>query len=225
MERPEMPEEGVLMGDLASPSDAEEPGEPDADTGECLSWRMVGTLYNNLSIVVKVSVLGGINGPTALFPGDLTDWTTILMRQWGNLRADILKLPHHGSNHVTCDFAAMVDAFEHCYLWHRHCGHGCPCGPNWPSPMSCRDWYRWWRRWRGSDGHELISRVVDHSYGLVFPYPRYKLPHAKTLASCRNVIANRVDRRSSSLNSSTNKPCAAQLALGLERYDIREVTP
>ena len=220
MERPDMPEEGVLMGRLAPSGEGEERGESDTDEG--LSWRMVGTLYNNLSIVVKVSILGGIEGPTALFPGDLTDWTTILMRQWGNLQADILKLPHHGSHHVSCDFRDMVREFEHCYLCHRLCEHRCPHGPPWPHPMPCRDWHRWWRRWRASSGRELIHEVVAHSSALVFPYPRYDLPDEKGLRSHARIIANRVDRSLPALKQRRNAPCAARLSLGLEKYEITE---
>lgn len=59
---------------------------------------MVGTLYNNLSIVTKIYVLGGINPATMLFPGDLTDWTYLIARRFPDLSADIFKYPHHGSS-------------------------------------------------------------------------------------------------------------------------------
>ena len=83
-----------------------------------LPLKIVGTLYNNLSIVVKISVLGGISGPTALFPGDLTDWSSLIARHAHELHVDILKIPHHGSSRVVCDLLGL-------YKCYYHCGHLC----------------------------------------------------------------------------------------------------
>src|ERR1035441_9605926 len=68
--------------------------------------------YNNMRLVVKVTVLGGINPPSILLPGDLSDWTTLVMRQWPNLKSDILKMPHHGSKRITFDLKAARHAFH-----------------------------------------------------------------------------------------------------------------
>ncbi|KJR43714.1 secreted protein containing Beta-lactamase-like domain protein [Candidatus Magnetoovum chiemensis] len=102
--------------------------EKEADM-DSLSLNMIGRLYNNMSIVVKVSILGGISGPTALFTGDLTDWTTLVIRNSQHLRADILKLPHHGSSGVKCNFKRIkerpcflcFDYFDYDYYRIRYC--------------------------------------------------------------------------------------------------------
>lgn len=94
--QPQMLKEGMHLSDLSDPPDEfqqegrnvpEIHGDDDGIESDTLPWKMVGTIYNNLSIVVKVTFLGGISSPSILFPGDLSDWTTLVLRQWPNLRA------------------------------------------------------------------------------------------------------------------------------------------
>ena len=224
-ERPEMPEDGVLLGDLEDESDGpqENTEQPGRDS-EQLPWKMVGTLYNNMSLVVKVTVLGGINPPSILLPGDLSDWTTLVMRQWPNLKSDILKMPHHGSKRITFDLKAARHAFhDWIYLFERF--HPWP----WPWPLHA-PWSRemWWRfdhAISDDDPARLLQEIVGPKHLLVFPHPQHKLPSMQFAGLRSNVIANRVDRDPSVLCDKTNAPSPSRLLVGLEQSTIIDVRP
>lgn len=220
VKKPDMPKGGFPLSNM---EDAKKGLSESELEGEKIPWRMVGTLYNNMSIVVKVSILGGINSPSILFPGDLSDWTTLVLRQWHNLRAEILKVPHHGSDRISLDVYAFHNALEHCIHWHyhfckRHC-LGC---------MPCEPWFHTeWRQLHDLlDTHDFINllrELVKPSHILVFPHPQYGLPNAQLSGFASNVIANRADLDLRALSRSENKRRPARVLIGLERNDIKEV--
>jgi beta-lactamase superfamily II metal-dependent hydrolase len=221
VERLEMPEDLPLLTDLDETSQGE-PANHEEDP-EKLPWRIVRTLYNNLSIVVKITNLGGIDAPSLLFPGDLSDWTTLILHQWPNLRADVLKLPHHGSNGISFDLKLVRRAFDHwinCYDFvERHDSWW------WPG-FGLRSRARWLRIVKGigdRDPVHLLQSLVDPAHVLVFPYPRYGLPSMRLGDFHSKLIANRIDRDPSVLNQKANAPCPARLAVGMERHEIDEV--
>jgi hypothetical protein len=224
MEKPKEFDDQELLTDF---SDYENEREND-QSSETIPWEMVGTLYNNLSIVVKVSVLGGISGPTALFPGDLTDRTMLVLRHWPELRADVFKLPHHGSNRIGCDTRFLQRELEHCY---EFCHFICeryelhfPCGLTWGRSWDHRTWRRWYDLLHSNRGIDLIRELVHPSRVLVYPHPRYRLPNIPLGRPWPSVVANRTDRDPSFLNSPGNSANPAVLALGFEKHDIREIT-
>jgi beta-lactamase superfamily II metal-dependent hydrolase len=227
VDRPEeMPEDGVHLSDF--PEDVEDDrsdATQEEDSGredepEQLPWRMVGTLYNNLSIVVKATVLGGINSPSILFPGDLSDWTTLVLRQWPNLKPDILKIPHHGSKDVTCDVRALRGALNPRY---------------WPfkkaysflfpfyGPVSYTEWRHFYHSVCRGKPLPVIRDIVSPSHILVFPHPQHRLPSMPLARFHSNLIANRTNRDLRALNRSTNMPSAARITVGLERHDVSEI--
>jgi hypothetical protein len=142
VERPEMPEGGVHLSDFPEESADERANESEQTDPDQLPWRMVGTLYNNLSIFVKATFLGGINAPSILLPGDLSDWTTLVLRQWPNLKSDLLKMPHHGSKTVTFDVRAIREAINHPFPWDRFLENGYPWSYPFLGPVSRGEWRR-----------------------------------------------------------------------------------
>lgn len=220
VEKPELPEEGYLLSHLEEPG-GEPPDSEQED--EFLPWRMVGTLYNNLSIVIKVTVLGGMNPSSILFPGDLTDWTTLVLRHWNNLKADVLKMPHHGSRRIGCDRRAVSDVMEHFILWHFFCERRslslCPVH----RPFLRRDWHRLERLIDIGDPVRLLGELVGPSKILVFPHPQHGLPSIPFTGFHSILVANRRDRDPRALSLKSNEACAAQVLVGLERGDVREV--
>jgi beta-lactamase superfamily II metal-dependent hydrolase len=219
-------EEMPLLTELEPRLEETSEGEPAVrnEEGAKLPWKMVGTLYNNLSIVVKLTVLGGINGPSILLTGDLSDWTTLILRQWPNLKADVLKLPHHGSKHIGFDgrfVRRMLDRWLHRFpfaekydpVW-------------WPAfgPYSLSDWLRVRSALQHSDPADFLQNLVFPAYILVFPYPRYRLPSMPLGNFHSNLIANRIDRDPSLLHHATNAACPARMSVGLENDGIEELS-
>lgn len=211
--QPEMPEDGVHLSDIPEESQDEdhERGEREEEEkgSERLPWRMVGTLYNNLSIVVKTTVLGGMSSPSVLFPGDLSDWTTLLLRQWPNLRADVLKMPHHGSKDVTCDLEAVRDAVFPWYLF--------------PAKLSRAQWRQFIDVVHRGDPLSVIRDIVSPSHVLVFPHPQHRLPSVLLGKIHANIIANRTNRALRALSLKGNAPRPARISLGVERQDVTEI--
>ena len=224
--RPEMPEDGVHFSDIPQDEEAEPRGdeEEEADS-ERLPWRMVGTLYNNLSIVVKTTVLGGISSPSILFPGDLSDWTTLVLRQWPNLGADILKMPHHGSKDVTCDLKALRNAMEDPLSWYWLVERGYPFWYPFPAPLSRAQWRNFVRAVRREAPLSVIRDIVSPSHVLLFPHPQHRLPSAGFHEFHSTVIANRTQRDLRALSQKNNEPIPARILLGVERHDVEEIKP
>lgn len=228
VDRPEMPDGGVHLSDLPEEYEdqrseqSEEQRKESDDQPDQLPWRMVGTLYNNLSIVVKATVLGGINSPSILLPGDLTDWTTLVLRQWPNLKSDILKVPHHGSKNVTCDFRALRDEMDDPFPWYYFFERRYPFP--WPfyGPVSRSQWHHFYHLVRRGEPLPVIRDIVRPSHVLVFPHPQHRLPSMSLVKFRSNVIANRSDRDLAKLNQPGNTPIAARISVGLERRDISE---
>jgi len=229
VDRPEMPKDGVHLSDLPEEIEndrrdaPEEEDEEREEEPEQLPWRMVGTLYNNLSIVVKATVLGGINSPSMLFPGDLSDWTTLVLRQWPNLKSDILKMPHHGSKNVTCDLRFLRDAIDHSFPWHWLFDRGFPFPFPFYGSASRAEWCNFFRSVRRGKPLPVIRDIVNPSHILVFPHPQHRLPSMPLDDFHSNLIANRANRDPLALNQSTNMPNAARLLVGLERGDVTEI--
>lgn len=66
--------------------------KPDVPAPEFWGDRAI----NNTSIVIYVEFLSDIKSHTALFTGDIEDWTYLIGRNPRGLNADIFKAPHHG---------------------------------------------------------------------------------------------------------------------------------
>lgn len=225
VDRPEMPQDGVHLSDLPEEYEDEQSEEEDngrEDEPEQLPWRMVGTLYNNLSIVVKATVLGGITSPSILFPGDLSDWTMLVLRQWHSLKSDILKIPHHGSKNVTCDLKAIRDATVGPYPWYWFFERDYPFPFPFHGPASRAAWRQFYHLVERGDPLSVIRDIVNPSHVLVFPHPQHRLPNMP-LEQFPHLIVNRANRDLSALNESTNMPSAARILLGLERRDVTEI--
>lgn len=213
-----LPEE---YGDQRSEQSEEESNEHD-EYSDQLPWKMVGTLYNNLSIVVKATVLGGINSPSILLPGDLSDWTTLVLRQWPKLKSDILKVPHHGSKNVTCDFRALRDTMDPFpWYWLFEQSHPFP----WPfyGPVSRTKWRNFRDLILCGEPLPVIRDIVRPSHVLVFPHPQHRLPSISLDRFCSNIIANRSERDLATLNQPGNTPTAARISVGLEHRDVTEL--
>jgi Metallo-beta-lactamase superfamily len=229
VDRPEMPEDGVHVSDLPEEFDHERsdaPKEQDEAGGEepeQLPWKMVGTLYNNLSIVVKATVLGGIKSPSILFPGDLSDWTTLVVRQWPNLKADILKIPHHGSKNVTCDLKALRDLMDHPFPWYWLFERSHPFYYPFPGQLSPAEWCHFCYSVESGDPLDVIADIVTPSHVLVFPNPQHHLPSMALHRFNSILIANRTDRDERALSQKSNMPIPARISVGLERHDITEI--
>jgi len=221
VDRPEMPEDGVHLSDMQE--EFEEQTSEAEEKPEQLPWKMVGTLYNNLSIVVKVTFLGGINAPSVLFPGDLSDWTTLVLRQWHNLRADVLKIPHHGSKHVTCDLKAVCDAMDDLFPWHWLLEGYHPFSYPFRGPLSRSEWRRFYDLVHNLDPFPLIRELVRPSHVLVFPHPQHHLPSMPLGQFHSNLIANRSNRDALALSQKSNLPSPARILVGRERNDVIEV--
>ena len=80
------------------------PGIIDADDLDPEYWREVDQfheaaqgLFNDISIVVRVTYSHRGTTKRFLFPGDLTNWTIMLARHADLIRQCVLKVPHHGS--------------------------------------------------------------------------------------------------------------------------------
>jgi hypothetical protein len=205
---------------LATPEkeDASEPEEEPEGDDECLPISKVGTLYNNLSIVAKIHVLGGVNPPTMLFPGDLADWTYLLGRRFPDLSADVFKYPHHGSTRAGISRRAL-SRFGFPFL---RC---CPCGP-WCFPECCEwhhdFWHRLGERVASLDASDLFAEVVRPEHTLVFPYPSQGLPEEGALGGALGSIhANRADEDLEALADAENDPTPRVLEIGRERHQIR----
>lgn len=177
---------------------------------------LIGTLYNNLSIVVRVFVTGGITPPRLLFPGDLTDWTYLVARRWWDLEADVFKYPHHGSAAVGVSWRILGELPWPCpWAW-------CPGCTPWNWEMS----KRFWENLRRQQGHGalLFSELVRPAHTLVFPYPQKRLPSSSALAQgLGSIHANRQSQQPAKLADSTNLPCARLLRVGEEQHDIAPV--
>ena len=194
---------------------------------------------NNLSIVVRVKLLGDVVGSVLLFPGDLEDWTGILARQASRLRASIWKVPHHGSRGVGYDFAPFFDEeFVHDVFCRG------PFGPFW------HEWWHEWHRWAKKHrrlppmpfpvpwalpmmpgavplsgrqdvlqgGLHDVARIIDPAKTLVFPFPARGLPNSEGLEDgvvWGEVVANRAPSPTLALglNDRAREPAEAVITL------------
>jgi len=206
----------------ASESEDEEPPEDQAH----LPISMLGTLYNNLSIVVKIHVTGDITPLTMLFPGDLTDWTWLLATRLPDLSADIFKYPHHGSRGQVVSWKALRSLgspFSRCRPHVPACDTEC-----------CRRYHDYWRRLDEAidkpDAFSLFMEVVRPQHMLVYPYPP-KLPKPATFQHRREfqvkLHANRRSRniKKLALPEEKNKSTCHVLQMGNKRDQIRTLTP
>ncbi len=177
---------------------------------------LLGTLYNNLSIVVKIHVLGGINSPVMLFPGDLADWTYLIRRRLFDLTAHIFKYPHHGSAGPWIS----RQLFKRYPLPFTNCPYGPWCHPD------CCDWqHRLWKKVYNCIFHScstpVFREVVRPSHTLVFPYPSQRLPQNNMFAQGMGKIhANRRDEAFGTLNDRKNPPVPHVLKIGKEKCKI-----
>lgn len=184
-----------------------EEGEKDTEPGEDDQFpiSLLGTLYNNLSIVVRIYVTGGIAPLKLLFPGDLTDWTYLVARRPFDLRADIFKYPHHGSSGpgVSQQFFRKLG----CLPWpscRPCCHHAC--------------WLYWKEFWEmlyegKLKGSSLFCKLVNPTHTLIFPYPP-KLPKPGVIISCLGKThANRQNQSPDQLAATNNAPSVCVLSI------------
>jgi hypothetical protein len=184
-----------------------------------LPVQLLGTLYNNLSIVLRIHVLGGLDPPRILFPGDLTDWTYLIARHPNDLLAHVFKYPHHGSAGVTV-------------MWPNLAKHGypnltpCPCCPRYMK--DCRNWHR--EFWYGVEAyvpksgrmHKDFASLVHPEHTLVFPYPSQGLPKPDVISrGLGQILANRHDLDPKHLADPSNLAVPRVLEIGGESSDIR----
>lgn len=148
---------------------------------------LIGTLYNNLSLVVRVSVELPRFPLTMLFPGDLTDWTELTAKYGCELGADIFKYPHHGSTKSgIC--AERLGGIPRCFL----------C--LWTPTEVFTD------RWRRAP--VFFSGLVRPRRTIIFPYPQHSLPKAGALcAKLGGIYTNRKNKNRDALGDSNNIPC------------------
>jgi hypothetical protein len=71
---------------------------------EAVNWReydrfyeSARSLFNDISIVVKITYDYADCRETFLFPGDLTNWSLLIANHPGAIKGCITKVPHHGS--------------------------------------------------------------------------------------------------------------------------------
>jgi hypothetical protein len=95
--------------DVDIPQFEEIRGIVEQDDGDRPDWREIDqfyesarSLFNDISIVVKITYSYHGHSKQFLFPGDLTNWSLLLSRHGDAIRDCILKVPHHGS-HVYAD--------------------------------------------------------------------------------------------------------------------------
>jgi hypothetical protein len=166
--------------------------------------------------VVKLSVLGGIDPPSMLFPGDLSDWTGLILRQAPNLQADILKLPHHGSKAVGWNTAPLQHLYHLCDDWRRFFRQELPFWYEYRLDRAQAFLYRFvYLADQGSLA--IVNEIVKPSHVLVFPHPQHHLPDLRLDDLCAQILANRRQRGLADLNQKSNQPAPAQLSVGLER--------
>jgi len=215
LEKHGFPEQSSTIIGSVPPDSKEDEAEESDEESETVSLPTIGTLYNNLSIVLKIHRLGGMAAPTMLFPGDLSDWTYLVARRWHDLEATIFKYPHHGSADVGLSERAL---FDRSFVPGR-----CPSGP-WCSYDCYREHYYWWREVllaAQSDQAMLFSKMIQPSHTLVFPYPKYHLPTTSSLRSMTGRLhANRVSTALKDLGSKDNDPTPCILEVGLEESQI-----
>ncbi len=222
MDRLDIPGPDADPQPLARPGDKNEnevkPGEETwNDTEEALPVSEIGTLYNNLSIVVKIHVLGGINPPTMLFPGDLSDWTYLFARRLPDLSADVFKYPHHGSAGPGISRQALRR------LGFQFLGP-CPCGP-WCHLEYCEWFYHFWHRMEKGiarrDTFRLFAEAVRPQHTLVYPYPSQRLPRPGVFsAGMGQIHANRKNLEAKLLADPCNPATPCVLKIGKERCEI-----
>lgn len=167
----------------------------------------LGTLYNNLSIVVRVYVTSGATPLRLLFPGDLTDWTYLVARRPFDLRADIFKYPHHGSSGpgVSQQFFRKLG----CLPWPscRPCCH--------PACWLC--WQGFWEMlYEGKlNGSSLFCELIKPKHTLIFPYPDRELPKLHVIKNrCLGEMhANRQNQSPDQLAAKNNAPSVCVLSI------------
>lgn len=182
-----------------------------------LPISLVGTLYNNLSIVAKIHVLGGINPPTMLFPGDLTDWTYLIARRFADLPVDIFKYPHHGSAEAGISRRVLQQfgfPFPRC----------CPCGP-WCYPDCCERHFKFWKKiLQINDASQFFSEIVRPKHTLIYPYPSQGLPKPSvSLQGLGQINTNRQKAEVNSLADSSNLAVACILEIKNEKIKVLPV--
>jgi hypothetical protein len=153
---------------------------------------------NNLSIVAKVGVIGDPKSSSALFTGDLEDWSGLIARQGANVRAGIWKVPHHGSPEVGYDLGPLftMEFTERYYdrlprpfryIWHdmyrymleyrEFLSSSPPLLPWWP----CWLFETPWRVPALCGGPAEICSFVHPAVTLVFPFASRGLPNVPGL--------------------------------------------
>lgn len=213
------PRDSVLETPLATPGqpESEEENQCEPDESENFPISLLGTLYNNLSIVARIHVTGAVAPISMLFPGDLTDWTYLVARRPFDLAAEVFKYPHHGSAGPGISRKLLR---EFPFPPWRYCGPWC-------RPRRWKDCMEIWERiYHASwNSPELFREIVRPFHTLVFPYPDRGLPDSRVLRHgfLGQIHANRVAQHPAALNVKTNSPKARILDLSGHPRDISPV--
>jgi hypothetical protein len=75
------------------------------------------SLFNDISIVVKITYDYRNVRQTFLFPGDLTNWSVVLIKHSKAVRGCVTKVPHHGSE-------IYADSEQMLFCWLAKAAHG-----------------------------------------------------------------------------------------------------
>lgn len=156
---------------LDTPPDAQQEGE-ESD----LSYFESQHLVNDTSVVLKISY----GNKTLLFPGDLTNWTYVLVKHAEEIRrVTVFKVPHHGSYIYDFGYGITASKLTKFYdeFWHRY-------GP-FPPFEHVEEWPRYCRALQGNGPRQssVLYSVAKPEVVLMFPRGRYpKLPYYETRA-------------------------------------------
>ncbi|OQA46520.1 MAG: ComEC family competence protein [Chloroflexi bacterium ADurb.Bin325] len=157
------------------------------------------TIFNDISTVFRVSSVGRTGFRSALFTGDLENWTSLILTDGHRLRSELLKIPHHGSRGVGWNPEA---AYRFCiYRYNKWLEerHQRPLG-DWPLGclMSAFLWHEWYKftPWCANGNLCDILELVRPQQALIFPFPRFRLPSVEVVNELKNrkitVFSNRV---------------------------------
>jgi hypothetical protein len=169
-------------------------------------FRFTGeSLFNEMSIVLRITVCYEDRTFSLLFPGDLSDWTYLIATNISELCADFWKIPHHGSIRVRWDPQKAFDYAENLVVSKTRPGGSLTELPLFPACLCPRVFTP--KMHAGS--LDEISAMVSPSYFLVYPYPARRLPDAnldKIVSRPSILFADREDRNPPRLNNANNHP-------------------
>lgn len=169
-------------------------------------FRFTGeSLFNEMSIVLKMTACYEDQTFSLLFPGDLSDWTYLIATNVSELCADFWKIPHHGSIRVQWNPQKAFDYSDNLVVSKIRSSGSLTEIPIFPACLCPRVF----RPEIHAGSLDEISAMVSPSYFLLYPYPARGLPDAKLdkIVSPPSVLfTNREDTNPARLNNVDNHP-------------------